>query len=198
MLGRPRQFDEQEVLERAMDMFWSKGYEATSTRELALAMEISQQSLYNTFGNKHQLYLRTLDHYQETFSDPFQSKLVNNGASIETLREFMYALAKDYGSAEERRSCFMANSTMELGARDQDVQERIKHHLTLLEERIDMLLQQERERGRLHSRRSTRELARFLSGVIQGLHIFNKAGYSVDMMRQHIDVALDVVICSGP
>ena len=65
-MGRPREFDETEVLAAAIDCFWEHGYEATSTRELADRMGLTGASLYNAFGDKRTLYRRALDHYIET------------------------------------------------------------------------------------------------------------------------------------
>ena len=65
-MGRPREFDTTEALERALDVFWANGYEATSMRDLTGAMGLSKSSLYDTFGSKHELFLSALDHYNKT------------------------------------------------------------------------------------------------------------------------------------
>ena len=88
--GRPKAFDETEVIERAMDVFWLKGYEATGLTELLECMGISRQSLYDTFGNKRGLFLRVIDHYRSTQLSLALGLLEREGSRIDNVKAVVH------------------------------------------------------------------------------------------------------------
>src|SRR5260370_2156964 len=107
--GSPREFDVDSALERAMDVFWSKGYEATSLDDLCSATGLSRSSLYATFGNKRELLLQTVDRYVEQRTPRIEAILerfpnVSEGIAA-LLQEFIHQIVSGAG----RRGCFLGN-----------------------------------------------------------------------------------------
>ena len=121
-MARPRQFDESDVLERARDLFWERGYAATSIQDLEQRLGIKRSSLYSVFGSKRALYERTLKQYQ---ADNL-AYLRAHFAQVDDLREavramFMRAIDAQVHAPERPRGCYIVGATSELAAVDADI-----------------------------------------------------------------------------
>ncbi|NEO92378.1 MAG: TetR/AcrR family transcriptional regulator, partial [Moorea sp. SIO3G5] len=95
MVGRKLEFDREEALEKAMDLFWSKGYNATGLNDLLKHMGIQRQSLYNTFGSKHALFLEAVQNYGQTVVCCIEQRLNEPGSPLENIRNLIRGLASD-------------------------------------------------------------------------------------------------------
>src|SRR3989454_1175824 len=116
-MARQKEFDHDEVLHRAMEVFWTRGYEGASIQDLVKHMGINRQSIYDTFGDKHSLFLEALDRYREIQSRKVFEVLERPGSMKRNLRQlFEEAVARSL-SAEGRRGCFVGNSMSELAGR---------------------------------------------------------------------------------
>ena len=120
-MARAKEFDREAVLDRAMELFWSQGYEATSLQALLEHMQIGRQSLYDTFGDKRQLFLEALDRYGKVHIDKMLDRLNETNASLESIREYFADFVRFYSSPRTRRGCLVANSTLELVPHDEEV-----------------------------------------------------------------------------
>src|SRR5437763_2454824 len=126
MAGRPREFDRDDVLGRAVDVFWRQGFEATSMEDLTAAMGIGRGSLYNEFGGKHALFVAALDRYRADRRAQLEDAL----ASAESVRAgvaevYRRSIDTLWGDAT-RRGCMLVNSAAELAASDPAVAERVE------------------------------------------------------------------------
>lgn len=117
-VGRPREFDEQRVLDSAMDAFWRKGYEATSLSDLCACTGLNKGSLYQSFGDKHSLFMRALEHYADTEFRQIAAVAFEHDSPIENVRAVMHSVV-DHTSNET--GCMMINSLVELAPHDEDV-----------------------------------------------------------------------------
>ena len=109
-MARYKEFDPDDVLDKAMDVFWSQGFEATSIQDLVNAMGINRGSIYDTFGNKIRLFNLALSRYQ---IDAPSQKLLNNadtGNPRKEIEDFFNGLLNRYGCSEEKRGCLITNS----------------------------------------------------------------------------------------
>ncbi|WP_028110122.1 TetR/AcrR family transcriptional regulator [Ferrimonas futtsuensis] len=111
-------FDREEVLEKAMGLFWQRGFEATSVANLVEHLGINRFSLYNSFGDKHQLYHLCLKHYQETYAKPRLQPLLTNNAG---LKEIETLLAQMCQEVEPGYGCFLQSALLERRQLDQQV-----------------------------------------------------------------------------
>src|SRR5690349_18412495 len=103
-MARPRQFDEQDAVTRATGLFWRRGYNATSVRDLGAELELTPSSLYRTFTDKHTLFLRALDHYRATDSAEAEQRLDATGRPVrEVLRDWMLWLVSCPSDGEAGR-----------------------------------------------------------------------------------------------
>ena len=112
-MARPKAFEREQALDQAMHLFWQQGYEATSLPELLNTMGIGRQSLYDTFGGKHQLFMESLTRYRRTIWDTL-GDLQSPNASIKDVRAWFGAMAEFFDATPHKRACLLINCTMEL------------------------------------------------------------------------------------
>lgn len=171
--GRPKQFDTEEVIERAMQAFWSNGYEALGLTDLLEYMGISRQSLYNTFGSKRNLFIRTIEHYRQTQLSQAIALLERDGSRVENVKavvRFFETLALD-GSC---RGCLVANTLVELGSSDDEIAALLRKILEALRSAIELALREAQTRGELAANKSPEELSRALTNAVIGLAVTGK------------------------
>lgn len=109
MAGRPKNFDESTTLEKAMELFWEKGYDCTGISDLETSLGLGRQSIYNTFGDKRSLFLKAFHHYASTRSGAMVALLQQPGTAEKKIDRFLTALI-NMQCRNERTGCLLANS----------------------------------------------------------------------------------------
>ena len=191
-MARPREFDVDSALERVMDVFWRKGYEATSLDDLCDATGLSRSSLYATFGNKRELLLRTVDRYVEQRTPSIEVILARSPNVYEgvaaLLREFIDQIVSGVG----RRGCFLGNCAAELPRRDRAALARVRQGLERTEATFRHALTEARARGELPYSADVDALARFLTASFQGLRLVGKVNPGRAVLE---DIAATMLQC---
>lgn len=192
-MPRPKEFNPDEAIEKAMQVFWHKGYEATSMEDLLEAMDLNRGSLYATFGDKRQLFLKVMDRYCTCFVGPRFSLFDQPGPALPTLRRFVLGMIEGALADPQRRGCLIANTVMELAPHEKDIAGKVSQALKLGEDAFFGLLSRAKKQGELTPNKDPRTLARFLSTMMQGTIVMIKAGASAKQIRQTADTALSVL-----
>ena len=173
-MARPREFDADSALDRAMDMFWSKGYEATSLDDLCAVTGLSRSSIYATFGSKRGLLLQSVDRYVERRTPDIAAVL----ARPLSIRDGFAALAQRFinqiVSGAGRRGCFLGNCAAELPRHDRAALARVRQALARTEATFRAALMQAAACGELPSDADVDALARFLVAGFQGLRFIGR------------------------
>jgi TetR/AcrR family transcriptional repressor of nem operon len=173
-MARPREFDADAALDRAMETFWSKGYEATSLDDLCEVTGLSRSSLYATFGSKRNLLLRSVDRYVEQ-RNPRIAAILAEPLSI---RDAFGALARQFIdqiiAGPGRRGCFLGNCAAELPRGDRAALARVRQGMQATETTFRRALTQAKTRGELQQDADVDALARFLTAGFQGLRLVGK------------------------
>ena len=173
-MARPREFDVDTALERAMDVFWSKGYEATSLDDLCEVTGLSRSSFYATFGSKRSLLLKSVDRYVEQRNPKLAAIL----AQPLPIRDAFAALARQFidqiVSGPGRRGCFLGNCAAELPRSDRAALARVRQGLESTEATFRDALTRAQSRGELAADADVSALARFLMSGFQGLRLVGK------------------------
>ena len=174
-MSRPREFATDTVIERAMQLFWSKGYEATSLDDLCEATGLSRSSLYAAFGDKRHLLFESLSRYVDRGAEHIAKALAREvplrAALAHFLAEFIDAIIAGPG----RRGCFIGNCAAELARHDREAMKRVRVALARNEGYFYDALVAAQGRGELSATADLRALARFLTSSIQGLRLVGKA-----------------------
>jgi TetR/AcrR family transcriptional repressor of nem operon len=171
--GRPRAFDETEVVERAMQLFWLNGYRATGLTELLEHIGISRQSLYDTFGNKRGLFKRVIEHYRATRLSEALALLEREGSHVENVKavvKYFEQLALD----AQCRGCLVANTLVELGRENGDIADLLRETLELLQNSLQHSLEAARRAGELPKNKSPEKIAHALTNATIGLAVTGK------------------------
>ncbi len=192
-MARQKEFDRDEVLHRAMEVFWMRGYEGTSIQDLVKYMGINRQSIYDTFGNKHTLFLQSLDRYREIQSRKVFDVLERPGSVKKNLRQLFEEVVARALSAEGRRGCFVGNSMSELAGRCKATANRTCNSVASAEKIFRRALERGREQGELPRVRDTRAVARFLYSNLQGLLLLAKATRDRKLLSDVVKVTLSVL-----
>jgi len=190
-MARPREFDEQHAVDAAMNAFWDKGYEATSTQDLCTATGLGRSSIYNTFSSKHALFERSLDHYAEIGLRTRGELLESAEAGHDRIRALLEAAVAD--EAAGHRGCLMINTVAEFGERDSVISARMKEdarrHLELLTDHIRV----GQADGSIDTRRNPAELAEFVHSTIGGLRLISRRGATESEMLSVAEIALSAL-----
>src|SRR5215211_1091932 len=112
-MPRPKSFDQDAVLDQAVQLFWERGYEGTSLAELEAHLGLGRQSLYNTFGDKQTLFLKALERYRRIMSEEVLAPLNAPDASLDAIRAFFKASVESLTAPGPRRACLVANTILE-------------------------------------------------------------------------------------
>ena len=173
-MARSKAFNEDEVLDRAVEVFWAKGYEATSMRDLVEAMGIQRGSLYATFGNKQQLFLQSLERYGKVVVKQFLDILESKESGVESIELFFAQLVEHLLTAGPLRSCLVTNSAIERGLRDEETRQHVLVLLKALEQGFYQTLQRAYAKGELSQNLDLKKTAIFLTSSMQGLLVMGK------------------------
>ncbi len=179
-MARPREFDRAEVLQKAVGVFWEKGYAATSTGELLGAMNIGRQSMYDTFGDKRALYLEALQYY---VNDNIATQLRNlqHGAPLEAVSNMLLIFAAQHQA--HRLGCMGVSSLSEFGSSDPDIMRIQKTGGKLLLDALKQKLDEAGALGEIAAGVETRAAARFLLTTLLGMKVSARGGASEEELR---------------
>ena len=184
-MARPREFDEDEALEAAMGLFWTKGYEAASLEDLLAAMGIARGSLYKAFRSKRGIYLAALARYDRTVVDAAVAVLSDSagGDGSERVRRFLLSAVEPLGREGDRRGCFLCNAAVDRAQSDPEVAARVMAMMRRIERAIAVALAESGESAGRDDAAQT-ETARLLLIEYVGLRVLARAGYPVAELRR--------------
>jgi TetR/AcrR family transcriptional repressor of nem operon len=170
IMARPRAFDEQAVLDAATDIFWAKGYEATSTRDLSAGIGLTPSSMYAAFGDKRGLFRRALDHYL--------GGLRRKIADLEAMRSPGLAITRFFDDIIERsladalrRGCMLVNCALEAPSEDREFRGAIARELKLIEDFFRDRIVSAQQCGEVTPTVSADDAARQLLAVLLGVRV---------------------------
>jgi TetR/AcrR family transcriptional repressor of nem operon len=192
---RPRKFDEDTVVAAARDRFWNGGYAATSVDDLTVATGLGKGSLYGAFGDKHALFLRTLDGYCVDAMDRVAEQLRRPGVSAcDRLVGHVRTMVADIVADSDRRGCMMAKSSAELGAEDTDVDRVVSESLTRWRGDLVECIAEAQRDGTVRADADPEALATTLLGLIRGFEALRKGGTEPAQIAAAAEQALALVV----
>jgi len=192
-MARHKEFNRDEALRKAMEVFWSQGYEAASISELVRKMGIKRQSLYDTFGDKHTLYLEALDLYHRVECRKMIELLERPGPVRKTLRRLFQSVIEESLCGQARRGCFIGNAMSELAGRCPETAAKACGNMASFEEALYRTLLRGKKNGEIENGRDLRAIARFLYSSLQGLQLMAKAMQDRKTLEDVVKVTLSTL-----
>ena len=177
MVGPNKQFDHDETLNKALRLFWEQGYEATSMQALVDAMGINRASMYQTFGNKHELFVASIERYMEGTLSSLTQLLEKPGSALANLQDFFEEVVGQSVQGK-MQGCFINNTAVELGPHDAKLAEKIRQVWEKFENVFATLLQRAINEDEIKSDCDAHQLAQLLNINLQGLMVKSKANTS--------------------
>jgi TetR/AcrR family transcriptional regulator, transcriptional repressor for nem operon len=189
--GRPRSFDAEAAVGRAMDVFWSRGYHGTALPDLLRATKLSRGSLYAAFGGKHALFLRALDRYIADALARTDVELGSHHGPVDGLRKFLAGYVDRTSGANGRRGCLLVATAMELAGHDADVETRIRGFFKAMETKTAGAFARAKAAGELAAGVEPASAARILVCFVEGLRVTGKTGPTRAASQATADALLD-------
>ena len=170
-MPRSEDFNRNEVLEQAKNIFWKKGYNGTSMQDLVDATGLNRSSIYNSFGNKKDLYEQTLKKYQDDSRSLFDKVKEKNRNALESIGlVFLYVL-DEILLDKESKGCMLINCYTEMGNQDNDLKNLLDANQEKLHGIFESLVIKGQEDGSVHNNESSDLLAHYLVSTFQGFRI---------------------------
>src|SRR5260370_7211316 len=169
-----KQFERSEVLDRAMAVFWRRGYEATSIRDLVEATGINRGSIYGTFGDKKGLFLAVLTHYAEEVAKPLMAEL-SDPDPRRAIERMFDSIIRRTSDPRFPRGCLNTNTSLECPTTGHEITRNTAQAFLHQESAIYGALRRAQVKGRLDSGLDVKALARFFMSVAQGLNVVDQA-----------------------
>ncbi|EHM47295.1 MAG: TetR/AcrR family transcriptional regulator [Yokenella regensburgei] len=189
--GRPKVFDREAALDKAMTLFWQHGYEATSLADLVEATGAKAPTLYAEFVNKEGLFRAVLDRYISRFAAKHEAQLFCEEKSVElALKDYFTAVATCFSSKETPAGCFMINTSASLAASSNEIARTLKSRHAMQEQTLQQFLTQRQQRGEIPAEKDINALAQFLSCILQGMSISAREGASLEVLMQITNTTL--------
>jgi TetR/AcrR family transcriptional repressor of nem operon len=192
-MARHKEFNRDEALQKAMEVFWSHGYEAASINDLVKRMGINRQSLYDTFGDKHTLYLEALDRYREVEGRKMFELLERPGPVKKTLRRLFQSVVEESLCGRARRGCFIGNAMSELAGHCPETAAKACGDMAAVEETLYRTLLRGRKNGEIKKEKDLRAVARFLYSSLQGIQLMSKATQDRKTLEDVVKVTLSAL-----
>ena len=179
------------AVERAMGIFWSRGYHATALPDLLHATKLSRGSLYAAFGDKHSLFLLALDRYIADAVTRMDAELAADREPVDGLRAYLAGYVERTTGAKGRRGCLLVATAMELAGQDAEAARRIARFFEIMETRLAGALSRAKTAGRLAKGVEPETAARILVCFVEGLRVVGKTAPARNASQAAADALLD-------
>ncbi|WP_210711963.1 TetR/AcrR family transcriptional regulator [Pseudomonas protegens] len=191
---RPKEFDPEQIADAAMQVFWQRGYAATSIQDLVEGTGLSRSSLYNAFDSKHGLYTCALKRYQQMTSANIE--LLGADAPVrELVRRLLMRIVDNELEDTRRLGCLAANASLEMAGQDAAVAQLVAQNFQRIEAALEQVLRRGQAQGEIDPQKNPRALASFVVCTVQGLRVLAKGSLAEHRRQRLLDV-VEVVLAS--
>ena len=173
-MPRTKSYDNDIVLERAMNVFWDKGYEATSIRLLEKEMGINQFSIYSSFYNKKRLFIESIRRYRDHVKNNVYHTLLREDAGMKELEQYLYKSAGKKRAPATSRGCLVVNTAAEIGGGDAEIAAEVNGYFNFIKDVLKKVLRTAVEKGEISADTDIEKQSAFFLGVMQGLSVASK------------------------
>ncbi|HLZ85847.1 MAG TPA: TetR/AcrR family transcriptional regulator [Puia sp.] len=192
-MPRTKSFDEEETLDKAKQVFWKKGYNGTPPQDILDGTGLSRSSLYDTYGDKHTLFIRTLQRYRQCETASAIQYLDEAPYPGQAIRNIFNAAHDAFTTAMPRMGCLMVNTLNEVAPHDTEVEAIVNENRQALEDAYARAIKRGQQQGEIATEQQPRALARFLLNSLWGLTTNLKLGLDKKAADDIVIITLSVL-----
>lgn len=187
-MARPREFDEEEIMKRVLDVFWRQGYEGTSLKDLMKVTSLTKSSIYAAFNSKADLFRRAGELYSEKFLG-FHAEAFAETSPRRVAEAILYGTADLHTSTNSPSGCFETNGALACSAESEDIRQEIVYNRLQMREKMRRRFEELRDVGPVLGN-DCDKAANFVSTIIQGMAVQAKAGATREELHDFLDLAM--------
>jgi AcrR family transcriptional regulator len=191
--GRPRAYDPETALRRALGVFWDSGYAATSLDDLSAATGMNRPSLYAAFGDKREIYRKAIEHYRATARTGMREALDYERPLRDAIKGVYDRALEMYYSGEKGRGCFLIATAVTEAVSDPELRAGLRDGFEAIEQAFERRIRHAREQGELPDSADTVALAKLASAFLYYLAIRSRAGEQREALEAGAEIAVDLV-----
>lgn len=192
-MARTKNFNREEALQRALQLFWCKGYHATSMQDLVDHMQINRSSLYDTFGDKRTVFLEALKQYQQQSTQALINKFTESKDLKATVESVFKTILEEITSCSTKTGCFMVNASIEMASSDPEVDQIIAENNAAAQQAIYLALQKAHDKGEIKSGNDPMALSSFIMNTIGGMRVAARTSVNRTYYENVITVAINAL-----
>jgi TetR/AcrR family transcriptional repressor of nem operon len=192
-MPRKKLFNEEEVLQKAMILFWEKGYHNTSMQDLVDRLEINRASLYDTYGGKKKIFISALEEYLRNGREKMEQTIETNPGAEKTFRQLLETIIEHDHNDMSHKGCLVANSTTELITDHPDINEIITNYNKYIEESFYKILLQGVQAGEIDENKDLKSVAHLMNLVVTGLRVLGKTKPEKEETLAVVNVVLSLL-----
>ncbi|KKZ99319.1 MULTISPECIES: TetR/AcrR family transcriptional regulator [Bacillus cereus group] len=192
-MARLREFDEEKALDAAMQLFWEKGYAATSLSDLTAKMEIQKPSLYSAFGDKEGLFEAALRRYTNLHAANIRTKLQNKQSVKEAIRTFFDNMVEEEYKKDFSKGCFCINTMVELAPHNEKFEVLTREHQMYLAVIFQELITKGIRSGELQNDLNAKAVAQTLVTSLIGLTVLMKSRPERSVIDNSVSIIVSLV-----
>ena len=190
-MGRSREFDENVVLQKAMELFWKQGYEKTSMNDLVEYMGIHRRSLYDTFGDKHTLFLKAMDFYEELIKNKMQTG-ISHAKTAKQAIQFIFDFIIE-GFEDKQWGCLIVNSATEMAQMDKEIKERTERAFMQTEQLFADLVRKGQQAGEFSCDCDPEVLSEIFQNALLGIRVELRMSASKEKLHRIADFLMNLL-----
>jgi len=192
-MARAKEFDEVVVLDKAIDLFWKKGYYATSANDLVSGLGLSRSSIYSTFIDKRTLFIKALKRYSQLNVATVLEEVKQSENIPKTIAAIFNNIITQDDSAEISKGCFMVNTGIELAVHDKEIAEIVNQNNIYVESALKTAIKKGQYLGQISKRHKPYSLARFIFNNVSGLRVTVKSNKEKKELEEVVKLCLSVL-----
>jgi len=192
-MARTKDFDEKEVLAKAVELFWLKGYNGTSMQDLVDALGISRSSLYDTYVDKHTLYLKALEFYQNEGYTQIDDIVTDTSSAKDAIQKLLEFITNALLSDKQHKGCFMLNAEVELASQDPEVMSLVCKNDRQIEDAFHRAIQKGQNSGEISRKLDAKGLTRFFVNTMKGIRVSAKSTSDRSFFKDIVKTSLSVL-----
>lgn len=192
-MARPRSFNEHEVLLHVMQIFWKRGYEATSLSDITRETRLSKSSLYEAFGSKRELFLSAFEIYRQMRMRMLNGYLTSQPTAMASIRHFFLMILEHARNQERPFGCMSCNEAVELAPHDDEVHRLVERDFQGIEDALTAAIERGIMDGSVPAEKNARALARHMTVAHHGFMMMSRSRTDIRRLEDTIEVILSLL-----